>query len=49
MVKINGISEIEKRLKRITKGRKEQRQVVMKHKSNIYTEAGNFGLKIECE
>ena len=38
-------SEFEKRLKMIMKQRKEQKQVVIKHNTKIYTEARNFASK----
>ena len=39
-------SENEKRLLMIIQGRKEQKQVVVEHKTKIYTEACYFALKI---
>jgi len=33
----------------IIQGRKEQKQVVMKHKANIYTGIRYFAMKIGCK
>ena len=45
-VKTNGGSEFYKRLWMIIQERKEQNQAVIKHKTNIYTAARYFAMKI---
>ena len=48
--KINGGgSEFEQRLYMIIQGRKEQKEVVIKHKTKIYTKARYFAIKIGCK
>jgi len=44
--KVNGGSECEKWCKMAIKQRKEQKQVVIKHKPNVYTEVRYLAIKL---